>query len=497
MRFFNWNIPIPPMASLGLSLPTTASSLSSQQPQTPTTISHGISDAIHGTDPHTEATQSHSADAVGSHSHGTNDSTKSHTSTSEHGTFRRIKRVSKTPPAKQSSESAQSASDVQRVRANTDFSSHVPIQKAAESEATVGSYSASSSAPKSHASRVKIFEDVLDQPVIDIDRLRELSTLGIPDKPSSLRATYWKILLNYLPLEPSRWGETHAENRQLYKQFTQDFILDPSILHQRMAQSSLDMQGDGASPFCRVDSSSHPLTEDLGSDWSRYFTDRKILSEIDKDVRRTLPQFHFFNQLRSNTGQVNLDTASSDYNIYSSLIGVKRILFIFAKLNPGVQYVQGMNEILAPILYIMCMDVPPEYLEDAEADAFFCFTNIMGEVRDNFLRDLDNSTVGIGSRMELLRAILSTKDQEVSAHLEEIGMIPQYYSLRWLTLLLCQDFHLPEIIRLWDTLLADERRFDLLVYVCCAMMILVRDEILQSDFSNCLTMLQVCNTLAV
>lgn len=29
-----------------------------------------------------------------------------------------------------------------------------------------------------------------------------------------------------------------------------------------------------------------------------------------------------------------------------------RILFIYAKLNPGLKYVQGMNEILAPLFYV-------------------------------------------------------------------------------------------------------------------------------------------------
>jgi hypothetical protein len=29
-----------------------------------------------------------------------------------------------------------------------------------------------------------------------------------------------------------------------------------------------------------------------------------------------------------------------------------RILYIYAKLNPKIQYVQGMNEILAPIFYL-------------------------------------------------------------------------------------------------------------------------------------------------
>lgn len=30
---------------------------------------------------------------------------------------------------------------------------------------------------------------------------------------------------------------------------------------------------------------------------------------------------------------------------------VERILFIYAKLNPGIAYVQGMNEIVGPIYY--------------------------------------------------------------------------------------------------------------------------------------------------
>jgi hypothetical protein len=30
-----------------------------------------------------------------------------------------------------------------------------------------------------------------------------------------------------------------------------------------------------------------------------------------------------------------------------------RILYIYAKLNPKILYVQGMNEILAPIFYLV------------------------------------------------------------------------------------------------------------------------------------------------
>ena len=35
---------------------------------------------------------------------------------------------------------------------------------------------------------------------------------------------------------------------------------------------------------------------------------------------------------------------------------VERILFIYAKLNPGQSYVQGMNEIVGPIYYTFASD---------------------------------------------------------------------------------------------------------------------------------------------
>eukprot|EP01052_Picozoa_sp_SAG31_P070000 SAG31_NODE_28836_length_404_cov_1.334426_2_plen_48_part_01 len=31
-----------------------------------------------------------------------------------------------------------------------------------------------------------------------------------------------------------------------------------------------------------------------------------------------------------------------------------RILFVFAKLHPEVAYVQGMNELVAPLFFVLC-----------------------------------------------------------------------------------------------------------------------------------------------
>ena len=37
---------------------------------------------------------------------------------------------------------------------------------------------------------------------------------------------------------------------------------------------------------------------------------------------------------------------------------IERILFIYAKLNPAIGYVQGMNELIAPLYYVRDFPIP-------------------------------------------------------------------------------------------------------------------------------------------
>lgn len=53
---------------------------------------------------------------------------------------------------------------------------------------------------------------------------------------------------------------------------------------------------------------------------------------------------------------------------------------------------------------------------------------------------------------------------------QEQNIKPQFFAFRWLTLLLSQEFLLPDVIRIWDSLFADNSRFDFLLLVCCAML---------------------------
>lgn len=49
---------------------------------------------------------------------------------------------------------------------------------------------------------------------------------------------------------------------------------------------------------------------------------------------------------------------------------------------------QGMNEIYAPIYYQFATDTNTEAAMHAEADAFFCFVELISEFRDHFCQHL-------------------------------------------------------------------------------------------------------------
>ena len=55
---------------------------------------------------------------------------------------------------------------------------------------------------------------------------------------------------------------------------------------------------------------------------------------------------------------------------------------------------------------------------------------------------------------------------------------------------MCQEFDMANVIRLWDTLFSDEQRFEFIYYLCVAIVIGIRDIILEGDFACCMESLQ-------
>jgi hypothetical protein len=305
--------------------------------------------------------------------------------------------------------------------------------------------------------------------------LHSLAFKGIPDEAQALRPLVWRLLLGYVPLHRSQWEDELRSKRQLYTEYCGIFLkgalakgapgedgadegakeaeeaekaaseeeaekkakaaevvdaarkVEEEAKKAAAAEARKDMSeeereaAEEAEQEARVEELLRREREE--EDARDPYTD--LVFEIKKDVDRTHQDNHFFNQ----------------QSTHSSIM---RILLVYASLNPGVKYVQGMNEIVAPLFYgdhslppllppippvfltpsplpllppllfstmlptshpplpsrtVLCLDVDGSWKKHAEADTFYCFTNLMSEIRDHFLVSLDNADGGIKSKI--------------------------------------------------------------------------------------------------
>mmetsp|Transcript_14279 Transcript_14279/g.47713 ORF Transcript_14279/g.47713 Transcript_14279/m.47713 type:complete len:268 (-) Transcript_14279:157-960(-) len=207
--------------------------------------------------------------------------------------------------------------------------------------------------------------------------------------------------------------------------------------------------------------------------WAQQQLDSQLIGEIRKDVIRTLPNLQFFTEAEGPLRHAAME----------------RILFVYAKLNPGVRYVQGMNEVLGTIFFCFASD-ESDWKAHAEADAFFCFTALMAEMRDVYMHSLDNSDSGIHGKIGRLDAMLQAHDPQLHAHLRAHRLDPGFYALRWITTLLAREFDIGDTMRLWDAILANTARVDFLLHFSLTMLLAQRTALLESDFAECLQLLQ-------
>ncbi|KAE7998885.1 hypothetical protein FH972_003383 [Carpinus fangiana] len=324
----------------------------------------------------------------------------------------------------------------------------------------------------------------LSQPEINLEKLQRIASTGLPDG-GSLRATAWKLLLGYLPPSRDLWEKELTENRQKYAKLKGELLKSPSELtrtnDEELSSKEQHFDSDVDGPLRRHKISQeedHPLSLGKASVWHQYFQHTEIVEQIDRDLQRTHPDMKFF------SGGSSFSRKNRE--------AMRNILLLFAKLNPAIRYVQGMNEVLSPIYYVFSTDTDEQNAANAEADSFSCFVRLLSDSVDHFCQQLDNSSVGILSTLSHLSELLNANDEELWRHLEFTTKVrPQFYAFRWITLLLTQEFNFQSILRIWDSLLSNPFGVqDMLLRVCCAMLLCVKSRLLSGDFVANLKLLQ-------
>lgn len=128
----------------------------------------------------------------------------------------------------------------------------------------------------------------------------------------------------------------------------------------------------------------------------------------------------------------------------------------------------------------------------------------MADFRDNFCAELDRSSTGVAGSLARVERAFRAADPEVASHvLDRNGVSPHFLAFRWVSLLLTQEFELPDVARLWDYLLAVSgggelengnesslTRPEALARLCAAMLLRAREPLLLGDFAANLKLLQ-------
>lgn len=179
------------------------------------------------------------------------------------------------------------------------------------------------------------------------------------------------------------------------------------------------------------------------------FKERKSL--IEKDVNRTDRNHPFF---------------EGEHNPNVTLL--HDILMTYVMYNFDLGYVQGMSDLLAPILYVT----------QHEATAFWCFVGYMNMVYRNF--DMDQS--GMKQQLMDVHQIVRVVDPELMSYLEVRDSANFYFCFRWLLVRFKRELNYANTLRLWEVLWTGQPCPNFHLLVAVALLDTERNTIMENKF---------------
>ncbi|KAF9582998.1 TBC1 domain, member 5 [Lunasporangiospora selenospora] len=332
--------------------------------------------------------------------------------------------------------------------------------------------------PSQTAKWAQVFED----PSLTLDSLKaravsQHSNLGA----DGIRSVCWKVYLSCLPsLEISTWPSALHVERERYNDLRKKFI---QILG----------NGDGPERDLEVN---NPLSLAEDSPWQQFFADSELRKVIKQDVERTLPDIDYF---RSDKVQDILND----------------ILFIYCKINHDVSYRQGMHELVAHILYVVSSEsldadtIASDESSDAtleimksvldsnhvEHDTYMLFSSLMERAKPWYEFSDEKMTrpkpkpgkqTPVIEWSEKIFFHLQRIDNELFLHLKSLEIQPQLFGIRWFRLLFGREFPMEDALCLWDGIFANDSSLKICIFIGVALLLKIKDELLEGDFSECL-----------
>ena len=309
---------------------------------------------------------------------------------------------------------------------------------------------------RKNRNRINLLTKMLEQPVLDSNSIRRACWRGIP---KCMRPQIWKLLLGYIPKNLSRRGSTLGKKRDEYF----------DLMERYYNQTSKEHRSD---------------------------QENKIVHQIGLDVPRTSPELKLF-----------------QIECVKNLLS--RALYIWSLRHTATGYVQGINDLITPFVYIFL----DEYLQEnyngmslenfnisrqiikekltekdllnIEADSYWCLDYLIEGLQLNYT---DNQP-GIYHMVSQLEDVIKRVNSELYKHFESQKIEIFQFSFRWMNCLLMRELSLQNIIRLWDTYLCEGVELsagfsEFHVFVCAALLLSFADGLMKKDFAEIMLFLQ-------
>ncbi|KAJ0178626.1 hypothetical protein K1T71_005401 [Dendrolimus kikuchii] len=312
--------------------------------------------------------------------------------------------------------------------------------------------------------------------------LGHLKVAAIQQRLLRPRSLAWAIMLNALPPPNGDMITGIKTHRNFYNDLKTKLSMDPRAVI-----------GDD------------PLSQNDESVWKQHFCDNELKTVILQDVVRTFPDELYFR----------------DKDVQDLMV---RVLFFWARSHSNIGYRQGMHEILAPLLFELYQDRKyathdisdklKYYLEEEhlEHDSYMLFNTVMRGVEKFYTTgDVVPTSSGrmpiskvVHNPNEVVRYLDKVKDEylypldaELSTHLTNCNISMELFGIRWLRLLFGREFPRSEIPHLWGFIFADGPMFPNLQYIIVAMLISIRNTLLDPDPGVVLSALMRPSSLSV
>jgi len=256
---------------------------------------------------------------------------------------------------------------------------------------------------------------------------------------NDIRMDAWKYLLNIFP-----WDSTEGKRKEINQTLKESY--------DSLKEQWKKILETGPSSPVENEAVESPQNANAGDE--RFETDiyKRIMDRkyrIEKDVLRTdrtIPMYSNSSDNLSSDKPIiydNIETDTSEAGWNSNLELLRDILVTYTFLENDNGYVQGMSDLLAPILGVF----------RSESDTFWCFNEFMEKYKNNFHRNQEE----MKNQLSLLLDLIRLMDIELYEHFEKLNCLHLFFCFRWLLVIFKREFDFYDCMRVWETMWAQKK----------------------------------------